>query len=777
MSVTAERSGDALVCRTDDHMGARLFSAKTPWMFACGAAMLAPGCFGAPPAPEAPVAALVARTDGLALPHSTGAVAIDGQLGDPIWQDALVVELDVQTSPGENTPPPVETRAFLVEDGARLLIAFDARDPDPGAIRAYFRDRDTGFNDDFVGVVLDTFGSRRYGYEFFANALGVQMDLTNDDVNGREDESWDAIWDSAGLITQQGFVVEMAIPFSQLRFPRTEGQSLWGIDVLRFRPRTDRVRMSNNPLERGRNCYLCQFEQIRGPQGGERTQNLELVPSLTAERTDHRPNPAVDPWAEGDADGELGLNVRWALTQDFTANLALNPDFSQVEADVAQLEVNTQFALLYPESRPFFLEGADYFSTPIPAVFTRTVSDPDFGAKLTGQTSQSSFGVFAAEDDVTNLLFPASLGSSTESLEISNNAFVGRYARNLGRSTVGALLTSRSGDDYHNDVAGVDGRIRISDRHSLRFQLLRSDTEYPEETAAQFAQPLDAFDGDALQLRYTFSHREWFADLIHKDFDATFRADSGFVPRVDMDQQLLESARIWQRPGRRWNQIRVGLNGTTTDDAAGQLLDRTLEPFVSFQGPLQSYIQLGGGPLKRYWDGQLHSGHAVFLFSNFRPRGGLSINVYARDGDQLDLANSRLGEELRLRPNIEWNVNRHLLLRLQHTAARLDTAEGEMIFKADLTDLRVTWQFNLRSFLRFTTQRQLVRRNVAAFIDPSTESETLTIGTQLLYSYKLNPQTVLFVGYSDNAREDDEVLDLTRTDRTVFAKLSYAWMP
>jgi chemotaxis methyl-accepting protein methylase len=166
----------------------------------------------------------------------------------------------------------------------------------------------------------------------------------------------------------------------------------------------------------------------------------------------------------------------------------------------------------------------------------------------------------------------------------------------------------------------------------------------------------------------------------------------------------------------------------------------------------------------------------VVLISNFKPRGGLSINVFARDGDQLDLANSRLGEELRVRPTIEWNVNRHLLLRVQHTAARFDTAGGERIFKADLTDLRVTWQFNLRSFVRFTSQRQLVRRNVAVYLDPSTESETLTLGTQLLYSYKLNPQTVLFVGYSDNAREDDEVADLTRTDRTVFAKLSYAWL-
>jgi hypothetical protein len=752
-------------------------SAKAAVGFAFGAATLAAAPFGATqPLPEAPVAALVARAEGLALPHSMGTVAIDGRLGDSIWQDALVVELDVQTFPGENVPPPVETRAYIVEDGARLLIAFDARDPDPSAIRAYFRDRDAGWNDDFVGVVLDTFGDRRYGYEFFANALGVQMDATNDDVNGREDDSWDAIWESAGQINEQGFVVEMAIPFSQLRFPRTEEERLWGVDVLRFRPRTDRVRMSNNPLERGRNCYLCQFEQMQGPQGVAQKKNLELVPSLTAERNDNRPNPTVDPWQEGDAEGELGLNVRWALTQDLTANLALNPDFSQVEADVPQLEVNTQFALLYPESRPFFLEGSDYFSTPIQAVFTRTVSDPDFGAKLTGQSNQSSFGVFAAEDAVTNLLFPTSLASSTTSLDMTNRALVGRYARNVGRSTVGALVTSRSGDDYHNDVAGIDGRIRVSDRHSLRFQALRSDTQYPAATAAEFAQPAEAFAGDALQVRYTFSHRNWFADLTHKNFEGSFRADSGFVPRVDMDQQMLESARIWQRPGSKWNQIRVGLNGTTTDDGAGQLLDRTLEPFVSFQGPMQSYIQLGGGPLKRYWDGQLHSGHHVVLISNFKPRGGLSINVFARDGDQLDLANSRLGEELRVRPTIEWNVNRHLLLRLQHTAARLDTAGGERIFKADLTDLRVTWQFNLRSFVRFTSQRQLVRRNVAVYIDPSTESETLTLGTQLLYSYKLNPQTVLFVGYSDNAREDDELADLTRTDRTVFAKLSYAWL-
>ncbi len=346
------------------------------------------------------------------------------------------------------------------------------------------------FNDDFVGIVVDTFGDQRRGYEFFVNALGVQADLTQDDVNQREDDSWDAIWDSAGRITELGFTVEIAIPFSQLRFTRTDGEREWGIDVLRFRPRTNRTRISNNALERGRNCYVCQFERVRGMAGIEAGKNLEVVPSITASRTDQRPDPTTEAWQEGSADGEVGLNVRWAVTQDLTANLALNPDFSQVEADVPQLEVNSQFALFYPESRPFFLEGLDYYATPIQAVFTRTVADPDVGAKLTGQVDDNTFGVFAAEDAVTNILLPGPLENSSTSLEDSNHAFVGRYSRNVGKgSTVGALVTSRHGDDYHNDVAGFDGRMRLGDKHTVRFQYLESDTEYPETTAASFGQP------------------------------------------------------------------------------------------------------------------------------------------------------------------------------------------------------------------------------------------------------------------------------------------------
>jgi hypothetical protein len=220
------------------------------------------------------------------VPHTTSEPNIDGILDESLWREALVIRLDIETQPRENGPAPVETFVHLIENGSSLLIAFDARDPEPEAIRAYLRDRDSAYNDDFVGVVLDTFNDQRRAFEFFTNPLGVQMDLTYDDVNGREDDSWDAIWDSAGVIGEQGFTVEISIPFSQLRFQNSDSAQTWGLDALRFYPRADRVRISANRMDRGRNCYLCQLGKIEGFATAEPGRGLEVVPAVTASRTD-----------------------------------------------------------------------------------------------------------------------------------------------------------------------------------------------------------------------------------------------------------------------------------------------------------------------------------------------------------------------------------------------------------------------------------------------------------------------------------------------------------
>jgi hypothetical protein len=720
------------------------------------------------------------RVASLAIPHSKETVQIDGVLDDAIWRTALALPLTFETYPRENQTPEVETIAYLVEDGDQLLIAFDARDPDPASIRAYLRDRDSAFNDDFVGVVLDTFNDQRRAFEFFVNPLGVQMDLINDGVNGSESSSWDAIWDSAGRVNERGFAAEIAIPFSQLRFPRTEGDQTWGIDVLRFRPRGQRARISNNRQDRNVNCYLCQFGKFTGFANAEPGKALEVVPTLTAMRTDSAqpaPAPAGD-LEPGDFETEAGLGVRWGITPDLTLDVTFNPDFSQVEADVAQLEENTTFALSYPETRPFFLEGQDFFSGPLQAVYTRTVADPDAGAKFTGRTGKNTIGVFATNDTITNLLLPGPFGSQTTSLDQDTEAFVGRYARGFGRtSQIGALVTSRQGDGYSNEVAGFDGRYFMNDNSTLRFQYLDSRTEYPAAVATQFGQA-EELDGDAWRVEYRYGSRNWFAQAWHQDLDPAFRADSGFIGRVDLVQDRVQMNRtFYADPGAWYTEWGVGFQSARSETTDGQFINRNFQPYVSFEGPMQSYAELGGGTREEYWNGAIYDLQGLFMYGQFRPRSGLNINMQLQNGEQIDFANSRLAEARGYRPQIDWNATRHLLVRLRYSADRLSTKEGATIFDAKLTDLRLTWQFNVRSFVRLTLQDQDIERNVAAYVNPATDPRTESLASQLLYSYKLNPQTVLFAGYSDSSIDDILTGNLEMTGRTLFFKLSYAWTP
>jgi hypothetical protein len=705
-------------------------------------------------------------------------VTIDGVLDEEAWQYATQIQIATETNPGENIPARVSTVAYLIEDGEKLYVAFDARDPNPGAIRAYLQDRDSAWNDDFVGIVLDTYNDERRAFEFFANPLGVQMDLTNDDVNKSEDDSWNAIWDSAGQINAIGYVVEMEIPLSQLRFPSAEGKQTWGFDLLRFYPRDKRYRFSSNGLDRDLNCYLCQFNKIEGLENIEPGRDLEIVPTLTGARTDSTDDPGVVPLQSGETDMDVGVTIRWGITPDMTANLALNPDFSQVEADVAQLDVNNQFALFFPETRPFFLEGADYFSTPIDAVFTRTVADPDVGAKLTGKRGNNTYGVFAAQDSVTNLLFPGAFGSDSESLEQDNTAFVGRYSRSFGdASSVGALLTSRSGNDYHNSVGGFDVRWKISNQHSLQAQYLRSDTEYPDEIVTEFEQPEDSFSGDGFSAGYEYDSRNWFAYAKHDQKSAGFRADAGFVPRVDVSVQEIGGGHVWHgADDDRWTRINLHGNWDITHDDQGRMLEREIEATMGIGGPMQAWYNISVLSRDTLWEDVLYKEEKISSYMQMSPKGGLSFGLWARYGSQVDFENSRLGDQLRVEPFIDWNVSRNLFLRMRATLLKLDTKQGEEVFDASVYDLRMTWQFNRRSFLRLTAQVQNIDRNQDVYVD-DIESRSRNVGRQLLYSYKLNPQTVFFLGYSDN-HLDDETLDaLQETDRSVFLKVGYAWTP
>ena len=201
------------------------------------------------------------------IPGTEERIRIDGVLDDVGWNNALVIELNFEISPSENTSPPVKTEAYLIHNKNHLYVGLKAFDPDPSAIRAHLSDRDDISGDDSVSIVLDTFNDELRAFQFECNPLGIQRDVLQNDAGGGRrgggDESWDAIWDSAGRTTEWGYLVEMAIPFNALSFPRDSGEQIWGVIVSREYPRNVTHNIRNVPEDRSRK--LC---DLPGHQGG-----------------------------------------------------------------------------------------------------------------------------------------------------------------------------------------------------------------------------------------------------------------------------------------------------------------------------------------------------------------------------------------------------------------------------------------------------------------------------------------------------------------------------
>jgi len=701
-------------------------------------------------------------------------VEIDGRLTEAIWQTPPAFEMPYEVRPGENTPAAVRTEGWVAYDERAIYFAFRAHDPDPSAIRARFADRDRSWGDDMLGVELDTFDDQRRAFEFFVNPLGVQMDMILDDVVGTEDTSWDAIWDSAGRITAGGYEVEMAIPFAALRFPAGGAPQEWGFEATRIYPRDRRYQVSFAPRDRGRNCFLCGIGRLEGLAGLRPGHALEITPTVTGARTDQRSPFPDGPWVAGDEEVEAGLTARWGLTPNLTALATLNPDFSQVEADVAQLEVNTRFALFYPEKRPFFLEGADTFDSATDLVHTRSIAEPAWGAKLAGKQGANTFGLIVARDDRTNLLFPGREGSAVGSLAGENLSTVLRYRRDLGgSSTVGAFYTGREADGYHSRLFGADGLFRVGERHRFRFEAFGSRTRYPEATARRFGQPEGELAGHLLRLKYAYSSREWNGSFEIRDLADDFRADLGFVPQVGVREYAVDLQRTYHGDGSGWyDQLYFGGSAEELRTQDGDLLDREVAAWFEFQGRFQSFLGL-----RPEWQREVVEGIAFDLFTldlygELQPVSWLELGFSADAGDAIDYDGLREGRQVEIEPSATLHLGRRVRLALSHAFQRFELPEGRL-FEAHLSDLRVTWQFNLRAYVRWVVQYFDLARDPALYAEAVGASEREWFN-QLLFAYKLNPQTVLFLGYSDTALGEERI-DLTRESRTLFVKLGYAW--
>ncbi|MGH9379573.1 MAG: DUF5916 domain-containing protein [Thermoanaerobaculia bacterium] len=701
-------------------------------------------------------------------------ITVDGVLDEAAWQTVEPISLPWEWFPADNAAAPVDTEVLLAYDSERLYVAFRAHDPDPARIRARFADRDIPFDDDTVGFMVDPFGDRRRALQFRVNPLGVQMDAINNDVEQTEDFSWDAIWESAGRITDTGYVVEVALPFRQLRFPRTTGAQTWGFLAMRDYPRSLRHRMRSIRTDQNRECLVCQFQQITGLEGMTTGRNLEVNPTLTGLGTEARPAPATE-FETVDESLEPGLFVDWGPVPSLSLSGTVNPDFSQVEADAAQLDVNTRFALFFPEKRPFFLEGADLFETRLPLVFTRTVGDPEGGLKLTGKEGAHGFGAFVARDRINNLILPGPESSDLASVDDDLTSGVLRWRRDVGEaSALGLLYTGREGSEYSNHVLAGDGVYRFTDSELVRFQLAGSVSRYPDELETSTELPQGSFDDYALALNFTHDSRDWLAFASYDDYGPGFRADSGFLPQVGVRAAQAGVERQWRGSEEDWFSnlfLFFGVDGL--QEHHGNWNEWGSDLVFVYLGPLQSQFEIGLAPNQEFFDGVTYHNFRQSVSGLLRPSGAALLELDVNWGETIDFANSRQADFVTVSPSLELKLGRRFQSELSYDRQVLDVAAGRL-FTLDLAQTRVLYHLNRRAFFRAILQYRDLHRNLEVYTFPVDETEESLL-TQLLFSYKLNARTALLAGYSDGHLGTD-AFDLTQTDRTLFLKLSYAWL-
>lgn len=724
------------------------------------------------------LAAAAQAVPPLNLARMDASITLDGTLDEPAWSNAAIVDDFYETAFGDNRGPSVKTTAFILYDNRYFYIGLRCDDPDPSKIRAPYVDRDQVLGtDDNVAVFIDPRNDRRSAQEFRVNPRGVQGDAIFNDSSHVEDFSPDFYYDTAARVTTAGWEAEIRIPFSSLRYSGTDPQT-WGLLIWRNYPRQFRYAIYSQPVPRGSNCLICHSQEIGGLSDLPSTNHVVLAPYGTAQNLAVA-DPPGSPLRGRGTDAEFGLDFKWNAGANTTVDGAINPDFSQVEADVAQIAVNQRFALLFPEKRPFFLEGVDLFDTPIPALYTRTITSPKWGARTTGKIGASAYTLLLTKDDGGGLVvLPGAESSRFAPQDFASTVGIARWRYTLGASYVGALFTAREIDGGgHNRVFGPDFLYRPSGRDSFTFQGLFADSRTP--LRPDLASDWDGrkLDGHAVHATWDHSSNTWDWRARYEDSSDEFRADEGFVPQVGVRHTLAQAGYSFFPKRGLFSYLRPFALADFSWDRGGALVNQRVGPAVFLSGKRNLQAEIDVNLDKVRTAGVLLDRKQVAYFVQIDPSRRFSrIGIQGFLGEQVDFDNTRVGHGGSVRIQTIVRPTDHLTLEGVSAVDWLDVDDPSVgkgrLFTAQIHRLKTTYNFNTRLFLRLIGQyvRTDAEPSLYTFEVPRRSGDFQ--GSALL-SYRLNWQTAVFLGYGDN-RAITERSGLLRGDRQIFVKLSYA---
>lgn len=715
----------------------------------------------------------------LQISRAAGSIKVDGDLSDDGWKNVKPVTTWYEVNPGDNTPPKLRNVGRIAYDERFLYAAFEFDDPNPRAIRAPLSDRDdsgVGFYD-FGGIIIDAGDSGHTAKLFIATPRNIQADSILDDSSG-EDTSPDFFWESATKITERGWTLEMRIPFSSLRYKKSDVQT-WAILLYRNYPRDRNYQFLSARMPRGFNCFVCHANTLEGLQGLPTGGHFVAAPYVSSSSVAHPTAGLGSPLAGDPMQQHVGLDVKLTPNSDTAVDLTIKPDFSQVESDVAQISANERFALFVPEKRSFFLEGVDLFQTPIQAVYTRTITAPTWGGRVTGKAAGVRYTALVAEDDGGgSVVLPGARGSSFAPQDSASTVFVGRAKRDVGRSFIGMLMTDREGRDSasYNRVLGPDFQWRPNATEAITGQWLVSDTRTPNRPDLAQVWNGQSMTSHAGQVQWSHTTTRFDSTAMLKDVGDGFRAEAGFVPQVGYRESSAGAGWTF-RPTGFASKLRTFVNADRQVDQAGGLIGRDVQAGVAMNTRWNGFMQF------RYIDDDIQSGsrsigrRQVGYAAQFSPSRLVSmVAVNGTTGQEIDFANGRPGTGTTINVSAMLNPTNHLNLMLTQDQSwvNVDDAAGasRQLFIARVSRVRGTYTFTSRMFVRGTAQYVSTDRDPGLYTS-STIAKSGTVSGQVLLSYKLNWQSVMFIGYGDDRMLSTQDR-FERVDRQFFVKLSYA---
>lgn len=697
---------------------------------------------------------------------------INGKMDSPLWANAKPVELKYEVQPGDNTPAPQKTLVRAMYDDKFIYFGFQCFDTHPEQIRANISDRDNLFQDDYVIVLLDTYGDYQRAYELAVNPFGIKGDLMR--TSNNEDESFDMIWYAEAARNDNGWTAEMAIPFSSLNFPDKEDQS-WVLEVVRTLPRASRTQISWTKIDRNIPALMPQAGLLVGLKNIQSEGKVELLPYLMGQKSGYmndynNPNSGIkfDPVI-----GRFGGGVKYSPTADITIDAVINPDFSQIESDAAQISVNTTFALNYDEKRPFFLTGRELL--PNQQYYSRSINDPLYAGRIIGKTGGLTFLYMGALDRNTVFVVPGEDMSSTVASPLQSVANIGRARYDFGdENYIGGMLFTRNMEGGHNYVLGMDwnykfwtnwyfgGSVYFSQTKELNDTTLFSSNRMFSNTGYNAGFNGEEYTGAGASISLNHSERSYNFKLSYSDFSPTYQTYDGLFTRTANRNIGLTQSYILYPENSFFDKISFSLMTSTRFNYAGVNKEKFVSPGINLQLKGQTNVSVSYFVVndENFFGVDLTGVRRVQINLSSSPVKEFNFSAGAQIGRFIYRSSSpTIGTGHNIEASLQFKPTSQLDISFSYSRAQLrNMATDDLYYDGNIYRAVAIYQFTSEILFRTIVQY-------------NTFGETFQLYP--LFSYKMNAFTTFFAGATSNYLDYKGEFGFRNTDQQYFVKLQY----